>query len=195
MKYSDMAHFKNKILLAMLSLSFFLSCGNNKSDDQDPFRTEAPKTQNETPMSDNNILDSTPVSTIDSQDMRSTLPTPEKPTSVYPVGTFKTYPEIVRSLFGEGSNKDEVLIVMGKPELEEPDNSVSGSDRETWYYGNIEIHFKNGLVIYANVDGLNADQKIEKYVDFMDLLTSIDPIERKFGHMLFERGAQNSRFR
>ncbi len=98
--------------------------------------------------------------------------------SVFPLGTFKSYPQIVKSVFGNGSNKQEVTRVMGRPELIE----TTKHGYETWYYGTIEISFKYGLVNEI----LNA-QDCKKYVSVNDLLISKDPIEKKFGQFLLDR--------
>lgn len=105
----------------------------------------------------------------------------EKFISVFPLGTFKSYPQIVKGLFGIGSNQDEVRNVMGRPDLDKD---------EVWYYGTVEIHFKYGLV-----DNVVNPQSCKKYVSMADLLISQDPIEKKFGQFLLDRASTLSKFK
>jgi hypothetical protein len=105
--------------------------------------------------------------------------------SVFPLGTFRTFPQIVRSLFGEGSKSAEVRDVMGSPEL--IDDSRTG--HEIWYYGNVEIHFK-----YDIVSEVVNSQQCERYAQMISLCMSSDPIERKFGEMLLKRTAFIDKF-
>ena len=97
--------------------------------------------------------------------------------SVFPKGTWKTYPQICRSLFGKGSTKDEVTHIMGSPELVE----YPKDGYETWFYGKVEITFK-----YTFVDDVYREDLCPKYVYILDLLTSDDPIERRFGAKLMD---------
>lgn len=153
-----------QILGLLLIITGFISCS-------DSTKTNPSKPDNSEPIQETNTLDTAIAPMGDNK-------TPKmKSVSVFPVGTFKTYPEIVRSLFGEGSSKEEVRTVMGKPELVEPIKECC----ESWYYGNTEIQFKYGYVHYI----VNASQ-CKKFVEMRDLLISNDPIEKKFGQHLLE---------
>lgn len=106
--------------------------------------------------------------------------------SVFPKGTWKTYPQIVSSIFGRGSTKEEVRSIMGSPELIEQfygdDAYRNEKIKETWYYGDIEIRFKFSIVI----GGENLE-KCDKYVSTTSLLMSSDPYESKLGELMVGR--------
>lgn len=97
--------------------------------------------------------------------------------SVFPKGTWKSYPQIVRSIWGVGSSKDEVVSIMGRPELIEPHKD----GYEVWFYGKLEITFWNTVV-----DAVYREDLCPKYASYEALLTSDDPIERRFGAKLLE---------
>ena len=105
--------------------------------------------------------------------------------SGYPIGTFKTYSQIVKSIFSYGSKTEEVLKVLGEPDLIDPDDSDPYG--ETWHYENTEIHFTYGIV--DNAHGIYIHDKIKHFVDAMDLINSGDPIQQEFGRKLFNRQA------
>ena len=150
------------------------SCTGNTNSNPDTFTPPAENYQNHD--STKRALDAAHDAELKKIEDQKKIP--KKYVSVKPKGTFKTYPQIVRTLFGRGSTEAEVLSIMGRPELIEKGTESS----ETWFYGRIEIYFQ-----YTHVyDGYNLDE-CESYADLEELLLSDDPIEKRFGLTLLGR--------
>lgn len=154
-----------KYRLLLLSIVCAASCNNEEQPDA---------TINQVPQ---NIP--TPIQTgvSDTGSVTPPLPTPRE--SVFPIGTYKTLPEIMKHLFSEGSTKSEVRTVQGEPDMIERIDLY----HETWYYGNCEVHFKGQIV--------RGIAKLNKNIHYASLygtlLFSPDPTEIKLAEFLNDR--------
>jgi len=109
----------------------------------------------------------------------------------FPEGMFETYPQIIKFLFAYGSTIEEVQSILGNPEYkdsktERKPNTGIYNTLETYYYGKMNISFKNGVV-----DGIDNYEKNEHCLYYYgistgDLLVSDNPIERKWAIHLLE---------
>lgn len=151
---------KDTLLMFAFGGCFIVSCVNkNESSGREKVAIKTSSTEQQTSTNTNiPVADTTSIK--------------KENKSVFPKGTWKNYPQIVRSVFGEGSTKEEVLNIMGRPEMiERPEVGV-----EIWYYGRVEVQIKNTIVRYV----VNSNE-CNKYVFYEDLLVSPDPIEKRFG--------------
>lgn len=103
--------------------------------------------------------------------------------SVFPKGTWQSYPHIIRSIFSENSTKEEVISIMGTPEYVDKSYNENRNLIETWFYGKIEIGFNIRGYLRA---GRNLD-KCNKYVVLSSLIMSSDEYERRLGLELSSR--------
>lgn len=158
-----------KILLLLILLTSILSCNENEQATPTTEATSSSYQNNSYP----------PV--VDTGSVKA----PDKPQyeSVFPIGTFKSLPQIISRVFSTYSTKTEVLKVQGSPELKEQLSAFE----EVWYYGNSKIYFKGQLV--SGID--NTDNNL-KSVRIGDLMVSPDKIEQDYFHFLFDRGDRAS---
>ncbi len=156
----------------MFFIFYFTSCKTNEQEKIQALETEL------------DSLKSTKTNTrFDSSRAERFVPKKEK-SSVKPIGTYKSIPQIMRSLFSNGSKKQELIKVQGLPEITDDENN-----REVWYYGNCKVYFKGDLV----EEVINNEECI-KYAGFHDLISSNDKIEKEFGRILLNRMANNISF-
>jgi hypothetical protein len=78
-------------------------------------------------------------------------PLPRKENVHLPKELTETYPRLINSLFAHGSSMEEIENILGRPEyIEKKTEQVTNTGRrnglEVWYYGKLEITFKNGYV-------------------------------------------------
>jgi len=149
-----------KNLLPLFLVAIIVSCSNGKSKDAD-----SPIVKTETP-------------SVGVRDTASSpQPKEESKQSVYPMGTYKSLPEIMKHVFSEGSTKEEVRIVQGKADFTEAEGPL-----ENWYYGKCVVQFKGPIVGGVKDVGCNL-----KYADYFALGLSTDKIEKEFFNLLNSR--------
>ncbi len=166
-----------KFLSLLFFIFYFTSCKTNEQEKIQALETELDSLKNKKAVSSTGTG-------LDSSRVERFVPKKEEKSSVKPIGTYKTIPQIMKHLFSNGSKKQELIKVQGLPEITDDENN-----REVWYYGNCKVYFKGDLV----EEVINNEECI-KYAGFHDLINSDDKIEKEFGRILLNRMANNISF-
>jgi hypothetical protein len=109
------------------------------------------------------------------------------PVQVYkpPTTKYDSYPQVIQTLFSEGSYMEEVYRILGKPEYIKNDEN----DIQVWFYGKSEITFTKKMA--TDVEDKGAFTK--HYMTMHELLGSDDYYELRLGRELAQRRMNASR--
>lgn len=116
----------------------------------------------------------------------------------FPEGMFKTYPQIVNNIFAVGTSKEELINILGRPELVEKStrnvpNTGIKDDVESWYYGEMIIELTNDVVSdVSNYEG-NKHCFYNYGIQINDLYISDIAIEKRWALHLLDNRAKADR--
>jgi cell division septum initiation protein DivIVA len=166
-------------LFAIICLLTVISCQSHDSDDKEKKIEEQQKQISEL---EQKLKEKTKIDTTSTTIPYTQNPEQAKNDKPFISGRFKTLPEMIKSVFIQGSSNAEIKTILGEPEFIDKKNL----HREIWYYGQLEIEFQDEIATKIR-NAEKCKQYLGNEIEFSDLLISPDRIERKFANRIIER--------